>query len=89
MKHNNRSQREPRTQSDYNPDEMSVEKYHYHFTEDGIRLYECLTCLDTGWVHLRKGDGKTDYSKVKRCPNCHPGRPLEDQQASLLPEVNT
>lgn len=37
------------------------------YTEDGIRLYHCLICLDAGWIHPLKSDGKPDYSKVVKC----------------------
>ena len=30
------------------------------YTEDGIRLYHCLICLDAGWIHPLKNDGKPD-----------------------------
>jgi hypothetical protein len=40
---------------------------NYQYTEDGVRLYKCLICLDQGWVHPRKEDGKPDYSKTIPC----------------------
>jgi len=38
-------------------------------TEDGIRLYYCLKCLDQGWYIPLKTDGsnKPDYAHPVRC----------------------
>jgi hypothetical protein len=53
----------------------------YQYTEDGIRLYTCPTCLDQGWVHPRFEDGKPDYSKIVRC-DCE--AEIERQQGKLF-----
>ncbi len=60
---------------------------HEQFTEDGIRLYKCLKCMDKGWVLWRGPDGQVDWSHPHRCtcrtviesqqnlPQAHPERP--------------
>ncbi len=44
----------------------------YVFNERGQRLYYCLNCLDTGYIHPIKEDGRVDYSKAVKC-SCRQG----------------
>jgi hypothetical protein len=57
-----------------------------HFTEDGVRLVNCLICLDAGWVHPRKEDGTPDYSQTVRC-SCKTQK-VENNQLPLGEESN-
>jgi hypothetical protein len=47
--------------------------YKYVFNEDGVRLYVCYRCLDCGFVHPLKEDGKPDYEHAKPCQYCNGG----------------
>jgi hypothetical protein len=54
----------------------------YEFDDWGQRLYSCLNCMDAGWIHPIKEDGKIDYSKVVRCP-CKKQQREETSQLSF------
>jgi len=45
----------------------AMSNQRYYFDEYSQRLYCCFQCLDAGWIHPLKSDGKPDYSKVKPC----------------------
>ncbi len=37
------------------------------YDENLNKIYDCLICLDKGYVYQRKGDGTPDYAHVKKC----------------------
>jgi hypothetical protein len=65
----------------------AMSNQRYEFAPDGMtRLYRCLTCMDTGWLHPITDSGKIDYSKAVRCP-CK--KPQESYTQIPLPEAET
>lgn len=55
--------------------------------ESGLRVFNCLHCLDTGWVHpVNQHDGKPDWGRVNPCPHCN-NRP--ERKAELSDEAES